>query len=128
MKKLFLFEGLSVQQVEQMLSTLEAPMEFEKGEVIYGEQIRSAIGILLEGKAECISQSGGVLMKVFHPGEVFGAATIFGSAPVSRITAMTACRVQYIDQKLLLNWFESYPAVATNYIRFLSEKVRFLNC
>jgi len=127
MENLFLFEGLSKQQITQITSCLQEPFVFEKGDVIYGANEESAIGVLLEGKAECVARSGGVLMKVFHPGEVFGAATIFGNAPVSRITALTSCRVQYIPQQILMGWIENYPTISLNYIRFLSEKVRFLN-
>ena len=46
---------------------------------------------------------------------------------MSRITALTSCRVQYIPQQILMDWIEKYPTISLNYIRFLSEKVRFLN-
>ena len=127
MEKLFLFAGLESAKIEQLLLQLDAPVAFEKGDVIYGEAHTAALGVLLEGKGECVSSSGGLLMKVFHKGEVFGAASIFDDAPVSWITALGTCCVQYIPQVTLLRWMEQEPIVATNYIRFLSEKVRFLN-
>lgn len=122
-----MFDGLSQQQRQQLCEMLPPPQAFEKGEVIYGTSTKRSVGVLLEGKAECIAHSGGVLMKVFYPGEVFGAACVFGADAASVITALTPCRVQDIPQDTLLAWFAQYPCVAINYVRFLSSKVQFLN-
>ena len=106
---------------------LGEPKVFEKGDVIYGGERCGAIGVLLSGGGECVAQSGGVLMKVFEAGEVFGAASVFGGGAASRITASTRSVVQFIDRETLLSWFTRFPQTSVNYIRFLSARVRFLN-
>ena len=127
MDELFLFEGVADDQILQMRAMLGEPEVFEKGDVIYGGERCGAIGVLLSGGGECVAQSGGVLMKVFEAGEVFGAASVFGGGAASRITASTRSVVQFIDRETLLSWFARVPQTSVNYIRFLSGKVRFLN-
>ncbi len=127
MDELFLFEGVADDQILQMRAMLGEPKVFEKGEVIYGGERCGAIGVLLSGGGECVAQSGGVLMKVFEAGEVFGAASVFGGGAASRITASTRSVVQFIDRETLLSWFTRFPQTSVNYIRFLSARVRFLN-
>ena len=127
MDELFLFEGVADDQILQMRAMLGEPKVFEKGDVIYGGERCGAIGVLLSGGGECVAQSGGVLMKVFKAGEVFGAASVFGGGAASRITASTRSVVQFIDRETLLSWFTRFPQTSVNYIRFLSARVRFLN-
>lgn len=127
MDELFLFEGVADDQILQMRAMLGEPKVFEKGDVIYGGERCGAIGVLLSGGGECVAQSGGVLMKVFEAGEVFGAASVFGGGAASRITASTRSVVQFIDRETLLSWFTRFPQTSVNYIRFLSARVRFLN-
>ena len=127
MDELFLFEGVADDQILQMCAMLGEPKVFEKGDVIYGGERCGAIGVLLSGGGECVAQSGGVLMKVFEAGEVFGAASVFGGGAASRITASTRSVVQFIDRETLLSWFTRFPQTSVNYIRFLSARVRFLN-
>ena len=127
MDELFLFEGIADDQILQMRAMLGEPKVFEKGDVIYGGERCGAIGVLLSGGGECVAQSGGVLMKVFESGEVFGAASVFGGEAASRITASTRSVVQFIDRETLLSWFTRFPQTSVNYIRFLSARVRFLN-
>ena len=127
MDELFLFEGVADDQILQMRAMLGEPKVFEKGDVIYGGERCGAIGVLLSGGGECVAQSGGVLMKVFEAGEVFGAASVFGGGAASRITASTRSVVQFIDRETLFSWFTRFPQTSVNYIRFLSARVRFLN-
>ena len=127
MDELFLFDGVADEQVRKMLAMLDEPEVFEKGDVIYGGERCGAIGVLLSGGGECVAKSGGVLMKVFEAGDVFGAASVFGGGAASRITATTRSTAQFIDRETLLTWFARVPQTSVNYIRFLSEKVRFLN-
>lgn len=127
MDDLFLFEGLDDAARQALCAMLPHPECFEKGDVIYGGERCGAIGVLLSGRAECVAQSGGVLMKVFEAGEVFGAASVFEDGAASHMTAAAACSVQYIDRETLLAWFGIHTCVTVNYIRFLSSKVHFLN-
>ena len=130
-ENLFLFEGLSESQKEQVISLLNEPVSFEKGEIIYSaDTYKGAIGIIIEGAASAIADNNqGLFKKSFSKGNVFGAAAIFGSngAYVSKIIAESKTKVLFIDEATLTEIFKIFPGTALNYISFLSEKIRFLN-
>lgn len=125
--KLFLFNGV---EKKPDFSLLPPAVKFLKGEDIYNATgFRRALGVVLEGRAEAsaVGQDSTVLC-VFTPGSVFGAAALFGGKEyVSHITAVSACRIQFIPEEVLRQWFESDSAIAVNYIAFLTGRVRFLN-
>ena len=62
-------------------------------------------------------------------GQVFGAAALYGGdeAYVTAVSAKSACAVAFFDQAQITDWFSSHPRIAENYIRFLSDRIRFLN-
>ncbi len=111
-------------------SNFSAPVSFKKGEVIYDENnFKKCIGIVLSGKARAVPLSGEGVLSCFERGDVFGAAAIFSDSDeyISRIEAVKDCTIQFIDEALLISIFGKYPAVAANYISFLSTRIRFLN-
>lgn len=62
-------------------------------------------------------------------GQIFGAAALFGEtdAYVTEIEALRATRLLFISQARMSDYIARYPVVAENYIRFLSDRIRFLN-
>ena len=67
-------------------------------------------------------------MNQLRSGDCFGAASLFsdGETP-TEIVAETDCRCAVIREENLTRWFSACPAAAMNYIRFISEKLVFLN-
>lgn len=127
MKGLFLFQNVSPLPD---LTALPPPTVFAKGERIYApDDHPKALGVILEGKAEAVSaQRDQAVLSVFEAGGVFGAASLFdGGAYVSCVRAVSNCRVQFLPEALLQEWFLSVPQIALNYIAFLTDRVRFLN-
>lgn len=128
LRQTFLFKG-----IEDVLDTavLPAPVSFKKGETIYGAtDFRRALGILLTGKAKATPLSNDtIVLNVFTPGTVFGAAAVFsdGGEYVSRISAASDSTVLFLNESELSALFAAYPEAAVNYISFLSERIRFLN-
>lgn len=109
---------------------LKSPVSFSKGETIYCENcFKRSIGVVLSGSARALPIGGEGVLAYFKEGSVFGAAAVFGNNTeyVSRIEAVKPCTVQFIDEADLSAVFEKYPAVAINYIAFLSSRIRFLN-
>ena len=105
--------------------------EFARGEVVYDpERFERAVGLVLTGR---IRVSGGgtprYRMRTLTKGDPFGAATVFSpdDGYVTRLTAETRTRVLFLPQKVLARLLYEDPAVAENYIVFLSGRVRFLN-
>jgi CRP-like cAMP-binding protein len=125
---LFLFRG--VPEAAQGI-TLPEPISFGAGEDIYTEQdYRRALGVVLSGRAAADPGGDGkALLSVFEPGAVFGAAALFGEETtyVSRVRAVSDCRILFLSEEWLLALFAAYPQTAVNYVRFLSSRIRFLN-
>lgn len=123
----FLFRG-----AEELLDEAAAlPVQtYRRGETVCdGESGRRALGVVLEGQAEAVASAREeAVLTVFAPGGTFGAAALFGgNGYVSLIRAVTVCRVVYLPEELLRQWFGRCPQMAANYITFLSDRVRFLN-
>lgn len=127
-EELFLFNGLEKAQVNEIISLLDAPISFDKGTEIYnGSSFTKAIGIILSGKAEAFDEV--LLKKSFVQGDVFGVAALYSDEQeyISRIVAASQCEIQFICEDTLNNIFRDYPITASNYIAFLSGRIRFLN-
>ena len=130
MHTLFLFCDMEEKQTDAFLETLSEPKCFKRGEVIYDhESFIPAIGVFLEGEATADAPDSRLIKTTFSPGSVFGAAAMFGDRGpyVSRITARKDSIIQFITEDQLKQCFETYPVSSFNYIRFLSDKIRFLN-
>lgn len=99
----------------------------EKGETIYTPlEFDHALGIILDGRVQASKE--GYVVSVLGPGEVFGAAALYNSREdyATTLTALAPCRVVFFSQKLMTDMITYNPAVAGNYIRYLSGRIRFL--
>lgn len=128
---LFLLDGLSSEEKDNIIRSFPAAVKFKKGETIYSEfNFSRAVALVLSGSAVAETNNvNGVVMKKFLPGMCFGAAAVFGSSDeyVSRVTAESETEIQFIPEEALTEIFEKYPKTAVNYIAFLSDRIRFLN-
>lgn len=130
-KDLFLLDGFSEEEQNEIIGTFNNPINFKKGDVIYSTDVFSnSLGYIISGKAFAVNNNGqGVFMKTFEKGSCFGAAAVFGGVEkyVSTIIAKTDTEVLFISEDNLKEIFKRKPETAINYISFLSDKVRFLN-
>lgn len=127
--RLFLFEGVSPTEKDRCWA-IDSGEEasFAKGEVIYdSERAKRALALVLEGSVRVLH--GRVVMNELHAGDVFGAAALFGEEDPfpTTVAARTDCRVLFIPQATVSVWMAAVPRVGENYIRFLSDRIRFLN-
>lgn len=128
-ESLFLLAGVDENQrqlCDQMATTEEKT--YCKGETIYTPQnSRRALALVLEGHIRV--WQGKVVMNDLFARDVFGAAALFGSNEdyPSTVVAETDCRVLFIPQETVVAWMQAVPRVATNYVSFLSDRIRFLN-
>ncbi|MBQ1183792.1 MAG: Crp/Fnr family transcriptional regulator [Clostridia bacterium] len=125
----FLFQGLTSDEVQKVLSCCGQPVMVSKSNDIYKV---GQVGVLLSGNAVvCRAGDAGceVTIRSISSGDVFGVAGVFGSwkEGKSKILAKTDCKVAYFSESTLKNIFADFPAVAYNYISFLSDRIRFLN-
>ncbi len=126
---LFLLRGLSPAQVAQCWQQVDSEeCCYQKGEVIFDSRLaRPALGLVLEGRVQVLH--GRVVMNTLTAGDVFGAAALFGEPEeyVSTVRAEVPCRVLFLSQDTVTRWMAAVPSVAENYVRFLSDRIRFLN-
>ena len=126
---LFLLDGLTEEERERCRQMAE-PQELTvgKGEILYDvDHAHRAVALVVEGHLRVIL--GRVVMNDLYPGDVFGAAALFGPPEPypSVVSAVTACRVILISQETVSRWMAAVPRVGENYVRFLSDRIRFLN-
>lgn len=126
---LFLFNGLTKSQKERCRQIADSePKEFSKGAVIYDStHAQRALAVVLDGRVRVLN--GRVVMNDLSVGDVFGVAALFGGDDPypTTVKAHTACRILFIPQQTVSAWIQAVPQVGENYIRFLSERIRFLN-
>ena len=125
--RLFLFENLT--ELPD-LTKLPPAVSYARGDSIYApHDYPKALGVVLQGRTEAVSiQRTSAVLSVFGQGAVFGAAALFGGdSYVSQVRATTDCRVQFLPEQLLREWFVTYPQISLNYMAFLTDRVRFLN-
>lgn len=128
-KEFFLFDGLTEQEREKCCHMAKnEEKHYCKGDAIYSpENAPKALAIVLEGHVRVLQ--GRVVMNDLLPGDVFGVAALFGTDEKypSTVVAETECRVLLIPQETVVTWMATVPRVAENYVRFLSDRIRFLN-
>ena len=128
----FLFRNAGAETIDSALSDPLAKIaSYGKGDTVYDPaHFSRAVGLVLSGR---IRVSGGSApryrMRTLSKGDPFGAAAVFSPEEdyATCLTAETRCRVLFLPQTLLARLLVEDPAVAENYIVFLSERVRFLN-
>ena len=129
----FLFQGLTVTEQESLLASTSSPVRYAKGDKIYSPgHFRQALGIVLSGEVRVYRDGEDgrrVMMNRLGPGDVFGAAALFGQVEeyVTEIEAVAPSRVQFLSQREMTAIMRQDFRVAENYIRFLSGRIRFLN-
>lgn len=130
-ENLFLFNGLSDTEKNEIIKSFDLPTDFKKNDIIYSaDNFPYAIGYVLSGTAIAVTNNdNNVHMRSFQKGCCFGAAAIFGGKDgyVSTITAKSDAKILFISEEKLKGIFLKYPNAAINYIEFLSDKIRFLN-
>ncbi len=126
--RLFLLEGLSPDAEQSYWRQVTERHRYQRGDTIYDSALaRAALAVVLSGEV-CVYH-GRVVMNILRAGDVFGAAALYGlqEAYASRVVADSECEVAFIPQETVSRWMASEPRVAENYVRFLSDRIRFLN-
>ena len=130
----FLFRGTGDEFIDGAIGDPRCVVEsFQKGQIIYDlRDYRRDIGLILDGRVQVTKfppDGGNFLMNTLVPGSLFGAAAAFCDEReyVTRLTAVKNARIMFFPQDLLSDLMRREFAVAENYIRFLSDRIRFLN-
>ena len=129
-----LFRGSPPSVLARILAVSDCTAaEYEKNEVVYDKtNFYRSLGIVLEGKLRVTKENADkrpIVMSTLQRGAIFGAAALFNSEPeyATKITAIERSRVLFLPQRLVKRMIEREPDIAENYIRYLSERILFLN-
>ena len=129
----YLFDGMTSKEKRDAVSVLHIHVaEYPADSVIASPDCFSPALYFVISGALAVSQERGdspVLMRLLGPGQIFGAAAMFGTCESypTTIRAKTAVRVAAMTEDALKNMFYHYPTAAISHIRFLSDRIRFLN-
>lgn len=130
----FLFRQVDEIVVERMVTDPRCLKErFPRGSVIYDEtHFRHCLGILLAGevRVDKVTPEGKRMkMSVLLPGECFGAAAMFQDRNryATVLTAEKSTEVLFLPEELILWAMHRDFTITENYIRYLSNRIWFLN-
>ena len=134
LSKVFLFKNLSEESLREILSKTNTQIKkYSRKEEIYSpSSYESNLCFIINGECsvERIKCDGGSLpLNTLRPCQSFGIMTILspdGEFP-TRVIAKKETEILLISKDDTLRLINSYPAVAMNVIRFLSQKISFLN-
>lgn len=135
LQNLFLFQGVDIRTTEAQYPFLEACAfsTFSEDEIIQcAEHPLQAMAVMIEGKASVLSDASdqGVCLRFLQAGDVFGVAGIYGCQEMQYetiIRANSTCTIFMLPAPIVQKLILHSPAIAENYIRFLSDRIRFLN-
>jgi len=128
-----LFENASAGAIKLALSADDCYVKvFGSGECVYSNgENDSSLGIILRGKAEVFSAdpTKDVLLRTISVGDMVGVSKLFddNASFNTRVFAKGSVRVLFISEESLRQLLENDKTVMYNYIRFMADRIRFLN-
>ena len=125
----FLFDGTPLTPAVLALLETCPQREYARGEEIFSpERFTRAAGVLLAGQAQVVKRHG-VVLNTLGPSDCFGVARLYTEDVryVSTVLAARTTRVLFLDAAALEELFRLDGAIGMRYIRFLSDRIRFLN-
>jgi CRP/FNR family transcriptional regulator len=130
----FLFRGLYEETVERILMNPGSTMKkYRKGEIIFRpDEYSRSLGYIVSGTCKVTMDqkgSGKLPMTILSKGSFFGVAALFNEDVryVTSVEAVKSTSILFMDQQLVMECIEKVPGFAMNYIRFMGNRIRFLN-
>ena len=129
LSKSFLFFGMGEKDARQLLrSTAAESIRCARGEKI---EIPKALAFILCGECEIIRRHGEherLVLNTLKSGDSFGILSVFNDSPApTEVLAKKETSILYLTRATLIELTEKSHAVAMNIIRFLSDRICFLN-
>ena len=129
----YIFRGVPREMLESAAKSGESnAADFQKGEVIFNrDNYRHSLGLILSGSAKVCKGKGEhrIIMSTLTEGSIFGAITLYSDFDyyVTEITALSKCRIFFMNKNLISNMIKEDISISENYISYLSERIYFLN-
>ena len=129
-----LFRGAPETVLRKVLAATDCEVrDFEKRETVYsGKSFSRSLGVVLDGSLRVTKDNAdghAMIMSTLVSGSLFGAAALFNDEEqyATNITALEASRIVFFSQRLVERMIRREPQIAENYIKYLSERILFLN-
>lgn len=106
---------------------------YKKGQLVYSKtNFSRSLGIILSGNLRVTKGNAGghsMIMSTLGPQSMFGAAALFNDEPeyATDINALCDSEIVFFAQRLVRRMMRFEPQIAENYIKYLSERILFLN-
>ena len=106
---------------------------YKKGQLIYSTtEFSRSLGVVLSGSLRVTKGNAGghaMIMSTLTPPSLFGAAALFNDEAeyATDISALSDAEIVFFAQRLVQRMMRFEPQIAENYIKYLSERILFLN-
>ena len=92
---------------------------------------KQSVAIIISGSARVYTDAGSesALIRTLNAGDIFGIANLYDDDVLfpSQIVTATMAQILFIDGLCFKKFIENDPLATKNYIRFISQKIVFLN-
>ena len=128
-----LFYGMDTALIKKIVEAEKIDVaDYRKHEVILSPRSPvTSLAVITKGKADVYKSTdkGDLFLSILAPGSVFGMAGLFygNGVFINTVKAREDCKIAFIAKDSLERIFAAYPAVVTNYITVLSQKIHYLN-
>ncbi len=130
----FLFSGISPADIDESVPFLSECICLQYSDNCTIQSARepvAGIAVMTIGTADVLSDSSSsaVRLRTIHAGEIFGAAALYTTEQryETVIRARGDCQILLIPEETVKRLIVASGQLAVNYIRFLSERICFLN-
>lgn len=134
LSQIFLFSGISVAEIDAATPFLDACrlLSFSMAQIIQNARDPiDGLAVLCGGEAAVLSDSSAkaVPLRTITRGGIFGAASLYSaeSRYETVVRAVGECTVLLIPAEIVKMLIAQHASLAENYIRFLSDRICFLN-
>ncbi len=133
LSEIFLFSGMRRQSIEAISRAVDlTPRHFSRGEIIYSPKIyEKKIGFVLSGECEVCRERAGEFMPLntLLPKSSFGITAVFSDTDEfpTIVRAKKDSEIIFISSSDLSSLTKKYQKISLNIIKFLSNRIVFLN-
>ncbi len=129
-----IFYAVPMSTIERIVASPDCTVRtYDKAQLVYGKtEFSRSLGVVLSGSLRVTKSGDGghsIIMSTLSAGSVFGAAALFTDQPeyAADIRAVSAAQIVFFTQRLVQRMMRYDAQIAVNYVRYLSERIRFLN-
>lgn len=129
-----IFYTVPVSTIEKIAASPDCELKsYKKGQLIYSKtEFSRSLGVVLSGSLRVTKGNAGghaMIMSTLGSASLFGAAALFNDEPeyATDISALCDTEILFFAQRLVQRMMRFEPQIAENYIKYLSERILFLN-